>query len=54
MLLAIDIRNSGISTGLFDLDSGELKHTFKLSSDKKRTADEYVAQMGSMINLKMR
>ncbi len=48
MLLAIDIGNSSISTGLFCLDGGELKHTFKLSSDKERTADEYLAQMGSM------
>ena len=48
MLLAIDIGNSSISTGLFCLDSGELKYTFKLSSDKERTADEYLAQMGSM------
>lgn len=48
MLLAIDIGNSSISTGLFCIDSGELKYTFKLSSDKERTADEYLAQMGSM------
>ena len=48
MLLAIDIGNSSISTGLFCLDNGELKYTFKLSSDKERTADEYLAQMGSM------
>lgn len=48
MLLAIDIGNSSISTGLFDMDSGELKHAFKLSADKERTADEYFAQLGSM------
>ena len=49
MLLAIDIGNSSISTGLFCLESGELKYTFKLSSDRERTADEYFAQFGSML-----
>lgn len=48
MLLAIDIGNSSISTGLFDMESGELMYTFKLSADRERTADEYFAQFGSM------
>lgn len=49
MLLAVDIGNSSISTGLFDIESGELMYTFKLSADKEKTADEYFAQFGSML-----
>ena len=48
MLFAIDIGNSSISTGLFCIGSGELLYTFKLSSDKNRTVDEYICQISSM------
>lgn len=49
MLLAMDIGNSSISTGLFGMEGGELNYTFKLSSDKNRTVDEYICQINSML-----
>lgn len=51
MLLAIDIGNTSISCGIFDIDNGSLLHNFKLSSDKERTADEYMSFFGSMLYL---
>ena len=49
MLLAIDIGNSSISIGLFELNDGALLHTFKLSSNESRTPDEYLSLLGGMI-----
>lgn len=42
MILAVDIGNTNIKIGLFD-DNGKLANSFKMSSDVKRTSDEYVA-----------
>jgi type III pantothenate kinase len=42
MIIAIDIGNTNIKIGLFD-KSGKLAKSFKMSSDVKRTSDEYVA-----------
>ena len=42
MILAVDIGNTNIKIGLFD-DKGKLAKSFKMSTDVKRTSDEYVA-----------
>ena len=41
MILAVDIGNTNIKIGLFD--NGKLRNSFKMSTDVKRTSDEYVA-----------
>ena len=41
MILAIDIGNTSTGIGVFDEISKELIHEFKLTSDKKRSSDEY-------------
>lgn len=46
MLFAIDIGNSNINVGFFNDD--RLVHTFRLGSDKNRTADEYAYLLRSM------
>lgn len=43
MLLALDIGNTNIKTGLFC--EKKLAHSWRLSVDKRRTADEYGVQM---------
>ena len=48
MLLALDIGNTNIKTGLFE--DGILKNSWRLSVDKRRTADEYGVQMESFFN----
>lgn len=45
MLLALDIGNTNIKTGLFE--GIELTHSWRLAIDKHRTADEYGVQMES-------
>lgn len=42
MILAVDIGNTNIKIGLFS-PNGTLAKSFKMSSDVKRTSDEYVA-----------
>ena len=42
MIIAIDIGNTNIKIGFFD-KTGKLAKSFKMSSDIKRTSDEYVA-----------
>ena len=42
MIIAIDIGNTNIKIGLFD-NGGKLAKSFKMSTDVKRTSDEYVA-----------
>ena len=41
MILAVDIGNTNVKIGLFEKE--RLVHSFKMSSDVKRTSDEYVA-----------
>lgn len=42
MLLAVDIGNTNITIGLFSsLDSDDLVFTFRIATDKLRTADQY-------------
>lgn len=52
MLLALDIGNSSISVGIFLLDSGTLCHAFKLTTEKNRSADEYLAQICTILTLR--
>ncbi len=49
MLFAIDIGNSNIHIGFFEND--KLLHTFRLGSDKNRTADEYAMLIKSISEL---
>ncbi|MCH5151425.1 MAG: type III pantothenate kinase [Clostridiales bacterium] len=42
MIIAVDIGNTNIKIGLFN-DTGKLSNSFKMSTDVKRTSDEYVA-----------
>ena len=53
MLLALDIGNSSISLGLFDLNTQDLRPTpaltAKLSADTGRTADEYAVIMRGLL-----
>ena len=42
MIIAVDIGNTNIKIGIF-AESGKLTNSFKMSSDVKRTSDEYVA-----------
>ena len=42
MIIAVDIGNTNIKIGLFN-ESGKLANSFKMSTDVKRTSDEYVA-----------
>ena len=50
MLLAVDIGNSSISAGLFDVSDGALLHTFKVAADTQKTADEYFVLFKSMLS----
>lgn len=50
MLLAVDIGNSSISAGLFDLSRNALTHTFKLAADTQKTADEYFVLLKNMLS----
>jgi type III pantothenate kinase len=48
MLIAFDVSNTRIDVGLFDDD--QLKHSFSLSTDVRRTPDEYGALLGAMFS----
>ncbi len=52
MLLALDIGNSSISTGVFSQKDGTLCHTFDLTAEKNRSADEYLAQLCTILALR--
>ena len=49
MIIAIDIGNTNIKIGLFN-KSGKLCNSFKMSTDVKRTSDEYVALLLQLLN----
>lgn len=53
MLLAFDIGNSGISVGVFSLEgrTAELLFKVRFSSDMRRTRDEYIIQLHSVLRL---
>tara|TARA_B100000029_G_scaffold133849_2_gene127944 strand:- start:4743 stop:5507 length:765 start_codon:yes stop_codon:yes gene_type:complete len=47
MLLAIDIGNTNITIGLFDAQ--KLQNTWRVSTDSRRTSDEYGLQLSNML-----
>ena len=49
MILTVDIGNTNIKIGLFD-KSGKLANSFKMSTDVKRTSDEYVALLLQLLS----
>ena len=49
MIIAVDIGNTNIKIGLF-ADSGKLTNSFKMSTDVKRTSDEYVALLLQLLS----
>jgi len=53
MLLAFDIGNSNISVGVFTIlnNKPELKFSFRLSSDIKRSCDEYIMSISGLLSL---
>jgi type III pantothenate kinase len=50
MLLAIDVGNTNIGFGLFN--KGELVHTFRCESARRRTSDEYAVLVRQMLELR--
>lgn len=52
LLLALDIGNSRISVGVFSLEDNALCHAFHLAADKAKSADEYSAQICSILALR--
>ena len=50
MLLAVDIGNSTISTGLFGLD-GELRFLASLDTDYRKTADQICVDLMNLFQL---
>lgn len=48
MLLVMDVGNTNIKTGLFE--NGRLKHSWRFTTDSRRTADEYGVQMESFFD----
>lgn len=48
MLLVLDIGNTNIKTGIFR--GGKLVNSWRLTTDKRRTSDEYGVQMESFFN----
>lgn len=49
MIFAVDIGNTNIKIGIFSQD-GQLVKSFKMSSDVKRTSDEYVALLLQLLS----
>lgn len=49
MILAVDIGNTNIKIGLFE-QTGRLRNSFKMSTDVKRTSDEYVALLLQLLS----
>lgn len=49
MILAVDIGNTNIKIGLFE-QGGKLRNSFKMSTDVKRTSDEYVALLLQLLS----
>jgi type III pantothenate kinase len=50
MLLAVDIGNTNIVLGLYENDA--LLHTFRISTDRSRTADEYCVLLLELLKLR--
>ena len=50
MIICIDIGNSNIKYAIYD--GGECRISFRVSTDLKRTSDEYGAQLIEMLHIK--
>ena len=51
MLLAIDIGNTKIMVGVFQFDTGRLRHHWRISSDLSKTSDEYAVTFNDLFML---
>ena len=49
MIITVDIGNTNIKIGIFS-DNGKLTNSFKMSTDVKRTSDEYVALLLQLLS----
>ena len=49
MIFTVDIGNTNIKIGIFD-GKGNLANSFKMSTDGKRTSDEYVALLLQLLS----
>ncbi|MCC6314526.1 MAG: type III pantothenate kinase, partial [Thermomicrobiales bacterium] len=50
MLLAIDVGNSNILCGLYESGGPHLLASFRLSTDRDRTADEWLAMLAALVD----
>jgi type III pantothenate kinase len=51
VLLAIDVGNTNVTIGLFELGRPRLSHQFRIESARNRTADEYAVFVRSLLSL---
>lgn len=49
MLLALDVGNSNTLCGIYDRDSPQLRSSFRLSTDRDRMPDEWMALLTTML-----
>lgn len=49
MLLALDIGNTDVKAGIFD--DGRLRATFRISTERRRSADEYAVLLLSLLDM---
>jgi len=47
MILALDVGNTNITVGC--IDSGEIRHVFRISTNVARSADEYAVQINGLL-----
>lgn len=50
MLLVLDVGNTNIKCGMFDLSRDQLKHSFRVSTDEEQTSDELGIKICSFLN----
>jgi type III pantothenate kinase len=51
VLLAIDVGNTNVTIGLFEIGRTRLLHQFRIESARNRTADEYAVFVRSLLDL---
>ncbi len=51
VLLAIDVGNTNVTIGLFEIGRQQLLHQFRIESARNRTADEYAVFVRSLLHL---
>ena len=49
MILGIDIGNTTIYFGV--IENGEVKSTFRISTEKNKTCDEYVSKIKNILDV---